>query len=133
LCPEPILDIPAVPAGTAGLASVARSTEPELEELHQTEERLRAVIDSAPVGILEVDLQSRVSRWNPTAERIFGWSHDEIVGRAVPIVPAAKQAEFEEVLATVRSGRVFPNRETYRQRNDGTMVDGSSIRADWWR
>jgi PAS domain S-box-containing protein len=102
---------------------VARSTEPGFEELHQTEERLGAVIESAPVGILEVDLESRVIRWNPAAERIFGWSRDEIIGRPVPIVPPAKQAEFEEVLATVRSGRVFPNVETYRQRKDGTLVD----------
>src|SRR4051794_35617468 len=62
-------------------AHVARTIEPEFEELHQTEERLRAVIDSAPVGILEVDLQSRVIRWNSAAERIFGWSREEIVGR----------------------------------------------------
>jgi PAS domain S-box-containing protein len=102
---------------------VARTIEPEFEELHQTEERLRAVIDSAPVGILEVDLQSRVIRWNSAAERIFGWSREEIVGRPVPIVPPAKRAEFENVLATVRSGRVFPNVETYRQRKDGTLVD----------
>jgi signal transduction histidine kinase len=41
----------------------------------------------------------------------------------VPLVPEAKRAEFEDVLATVRSGRVFPNVETYRQRRDGTLVD----------
>ena len=104
-------------------ACVARTTEPESEELHQTDERLQAVIESAPVGILEVDLETRVIRWNPAAERIFGWSREEIIGRAVPLVPAAKQAEFEDVLATVRSGRVFPNVETYRQRKDGTLVD----------
>jgi PAS domain S-box-containing protein len=102
---------------------VARTTEPDLEELHQTEERLQAVIESAPVGILEVDLDARVIRWNPAAERIFGWSREEIVGRVVPIVPAAKRAEFEQVLTTVRAGRVFPNLETYRQRKDGTLVD----------
>jgi PAS domain S-box-containing protein len=93
------------------------------EELHQTEERLRAVIESAPVGILEVDLHTRVIRWNPAAERIFGWAADQIIGRPVPLVPPAKQAEFQEVLATVRSGRVFPNLETYRQRKDGSLVD----------
>jgi PAS domain S-box-containing protein len=98
-------------------------TELQSEEFHQTEERLQAVIESAPVGILEVDLESRVIRWNPAAERIFGWTREEIIGRAVPLVPDAKRAEFEEVLATVRSGRVFPNVETYRQRKDGTMVE----------
>jgi PAS domain S-box-containing protein len=94
-----------------------------LEELHQTEERLQAVIQSAPVGILEVDLDTRVIRWNPAAQQIFGWAPEEIIGRPVPIVPPAKQAEFETVLATVRDGRQFPNVETFRQRKDGTLVD----------
>ncbi len=102
---------------------MVRHLEPELEELHQTEERLQAVIQSAPVAILEVDLSSRVIRWNPAAEQIFGWAPDEILGSPVPIVPPSKQAEFEDVLATVRSGRRYPNVETYRQRKDGSLVD----------
>ena len=102
---------------------MARDHDPELEELHKTQERLQAVIDSAPVGILEVDLEQRVIRWNPAAERIFGWSAEEILGMPVPIVPSQKQAEFEDVLATVRSGRRYPNTETFRQRKDGTLVD----------
>jgi PAS domain S-box-containing protein len=96
---------------------------PRLEQLHQTEERLQAVIRSAPVGILEVDLDSRVIRWNPAAQEIFGWAPEEILGREVPLVPPDKQAEFETVLATVRDGRQFPNVETFRQRKDGTLVD----------
>jgi PAS domain S-box-containing protein len=102
---------------------VAGDLNPGREELHQTEERLEAVIRSAPVGILEVDLDSRVIRWNPAAERIFGWAAGEILGRPVPIVPPAKRAEFLEVLATVRSGLPYPITETYRQRKDGSLVD----------
>jgi PAS domain S-box-containing protein len=94
-----------------------------LEELHQSEGRLQAVIQSAPVGILEVDLGSRVIRWNPAAEQIFGWAPEEIIGQPVPIVPPSKQEEFQDVLATVRSGRRYPNVETYRQRKDGSLVD----------
>jgi PAS domain S-box-containing protein len=102
---------------------VARDHDAGLEELHKTQERLQAVIHSAPVGILEVDLEERVIRWNPAAERIFGWSAEEILGMPVPIVPPQKQAEFEAVLATVRSGRRYPNTETFRKRKDGTLVD----------
>ena len=102
---------------------MARDHDAGLEELHKTQERLQAVIHSAPVGILEVDLEERVIRWNPAAERIFGWSAEEILGMPVPIVPPQKQAEFEAVLATVRSGRRYPNTETFRQRKDGTLVD----------
>jgi PAS domain S-box-containing protein len=96
---------------------------PASEELHQTEERLQAVIESAPVGILEVDLDSHVIRWNPAAERIFGWTREEVLGRPVPMIPPAKEDEFQEVLTTVRAGRPYPNIETYRRRKDGTLVD----------
>jgi PAS domain S-box-containing protein len=102
---------------------VAPHLEPEWEKLHQSEGRLLAVIQSAPVGILEVDLDTRVIRWNPAAEQIFGWLPEEIIGQPVPIVPPSKQAEFQDVLATVRSGRRYPNVETYRQRKDGSLVD----------
>jgi PAS domain S-box-containing protein len=96
---------------------------PASEELRQSEERLQAVIESAPVGILEVNLESHVIRWNPAAERIFGWTREEVLGRPPPIIPPAKQEEFEDVLATVRAGRPYPNIETYRRRKDGSLVD----------
>jgi PAS domain S-box-containing protein len=96
---------------------------PAAEELHQTEERLQAVIESAPVGILEVNLDSHVIRWNPAAERIFGWTSQEVLGRPPPMIPSSKQDEFEDVLATVRAGRAYPRIETYRLRKDGSLVD----------
>ena len=96
---------------------------PASEQLHQSEERLQAVIDSAPVAILEVDLDARVIRWNPAAQQVFGWLEEEILGQDVPIVPPSKQAEFLDVLKTVRAGRVYGPHETFRQRKDGTLVD----------
>jgi PAS domain S-box-containing protein len=100
-----------------------RPDTPASEELRQSEERLQAVIESAPVGILEVNLDSHVIRWNPAAERIFGWTREEVLGRPPPIIPPSKQEEFEDVLATVRAGRPYPNIETYRRRKDGSLVD----------
>ena len=46
--------------------------EPELDDLRRSEERLRAVIESSPLAIVEADLETRVILWNPAAERIFG-------------------------------------------------------------
>jgi PAS domain S-box-containing protein len=98
--------------------------EPELEELHQTEERLHAVIESSPLAIMEVDLDTRVIRWNPEAERMFGWTRAEMVGRpGVPMVPSSKRAEHEELVARVRAGEAYTGYETVRQRKDGTLLD----------
>jgi PAS domain S-box-containing protein len=46
-----------------------------------------------------------LSAGNPAAEQIFGWAPEEIIGQPVPLVPPSKQAEFEDVLATVHSGK----------------------------
>jgi PAS domain S-box-containing protein len=96
----------------------------ELDELRRGEERLQAVFESAPVGIMEVDLETRVIRWNPAAERIFGWSRDEIVGRGGDLlVPPSRWSDFEHLVAKVRSGEAYTGFETVRQRKDGTLVD----------
>lgn len=49
--------------------------------LRAREMRLRSIFDESPVGIVEWDTQLRVRRWNRAAERIFGWSREEILGR----------------------------------------------------
>ena len=82
--------------------------EPELDDLRRSEERLRAVIESSPLAIVEADLETRVILWNPAAERIFGWTREEMLGRAdVPMVPDSKRKEHEHLAAVVRSGHAI--------------------------
>jgi PAS domain S-box-containing protein len=96
----------------------------ELEDLSRSEERLRAVIESAPLAIVEFDLESHVIGWNPAAERIFGWTRDEMLGRDdLPHVPDSKRDESDRLDAIVRDGRSFSDHETVRQRKDGTPID----------
>ena len=46
----------------------------------------RAVIDSAPDAIVAFDTERTVLLWNPAAERLFGWSAAEVVGREPPFI-----------------------------------------------
>jgi PAS domain S-box-containing protein len=89
---------------------------------HEREDRLQAVIASSPIAILEVGLDDRVRLWNPAAERIFGWSADEVLGEVVPFVPPEARPEFEELVASVRSGVTYTGFEGVRRRKDGTSV-----------
>ena len=87
------------------------------------EGRLQALIDSSPLALVEFDLDTRIRLWNPAAERIFGWSSDEIVGRGgLPMAPPSKRAEAEELFARVRAGEWVNDYETVRLRKDGTLV-----------
>jgi PAS domain S-box-containing protein len=79
---------------------------------------------------VEFDLNRQIRLWNPAAERIFGWSRDEMLGRAdLPMAPPQKRAESEELFARVRAGEPVNDFETVRQRKDGTLVDVSIAAA----
>ena len=73
--------------------------------------------------------------WNAGAERMFGWSAAEIIGRSVrTLVPADRQQEQDTVLASVRRGQRVPTFETIRKRKDGSdvtvAVTASPVRND---
>ena len=72
---------------------------------------------------MEFGLDTRIRLWNPAAERIFGWSRDEMLGRGgLPMAPPSKRAESEELFARVRAGESVNDYETVRLRKDGTLV-----------
>ncbi|WP_131737804.1 sensor histidine kinase [Actinomadura roseirufa] len=89
----------------------------------------RAVIESAADAIVAVDQRHRVTVWNPAAERMFGWSADEMVGRVPPIVPDELKAEHnavQERLLTRRAGEGESAQisiATRRFHRDGRLID----------
>jgi PAS domain S-box-containing protein len=96
---------------------------------HQ-QELLQAVIDSSPVALVEFGLDTQIRLWNPAAEHIFGWSQEEMLGRAgLPLAPPSKRAEAEELFARVRAGESVSGYETVRQRKDGSLVEVSIASA----
>jgi PAS domain S-box-containing protein len=97
--------------------------ERQLRELQTSEARLRAAIQASPVAILEVDLDDRVARWNPAAERMFGWTAEEMVGGPLRHVPPERQDELQALFARVRSGESYTGIESKRLRKDGTLID----------
>ncbi|MFD1932663.1 MULTISPECIES: PAS domain S-box protein [Nonomuraea] len=90
------------------------------------EEITAAVLSSAPNAVVVLDRDQAVLVWNPAAERLFGWSHEEMVGRRAPLVPAELTAEHNAVLERVRTGGQVSLR-TKRFRRDGTLLD---VRVD---
>jgi PAS domain S-box-containing protein len=86
-------------------------------------EELQALIDSSPLALVEFGLDTRIRLWNPAAERIFGWSREEMLGRGgLPMAPAHKRDESEDLFARVAAGESVNDLETVRQCKDGTLV-----------
>lgn len=102
------------------------------EALGDAVEKLRALIQSAPLAIVALDLDGNVTLWNPAAERLFGWKDVEITGRSNPIVPDDKQGESLTANNRVLNSEFFEQAEVTRQRRDGSLVDVSLSTALLW-
>ena len=95
------------------------------EALRESNETLRALINASPLAIMAIDPESRVTMWNPAAERIFGWTESEVLGQYIPIVPPDKSAEHDKLRVRAFSGDGFTGVEVVRRRKDGTLIDVS--------
>jgi len=91
-----------------------------------TRARLAAIVDSSDDVIVSKTLDGVITSWNATAERIFGWTAAEAIGRHITlIVPDDRRAEEEGVLARLRRGERIDHFETVRRTKDGRLVDMS--------
>ena len=84
---------------------------------------LSSLVDSSPVAITTLDLNQKVTLWNPAAEEIFGWRRQEVLGKDYPLVPEEERAAFEALFRrVVVNGEGFHDVEVKRQRKDGSYV-----------
>jgi len=100
-------------------------TEREMREhdLRASEERLRATIEASPVAVIEVSFEDQVVMWNPAAERMFGWSEDEMIGGPLRHIPDEERERLNELMTRVRSGEVYTGVEGKRLCKDGSLID----------
>lgn len=91
--------------------------------LDQTQRRLAAIVESSDDAIVSKDLDGIVQSWNQGAERIFGYTAEEMVGRSIRIlIPAERQQEEELILGNIREGRHLRHYGSVRLRKDGTPI-----------
>ena len=101
-------------------AAERERTEISLREAHG---RLSMLVQKSPVAIIAIDPRGVVLAWNPAAERLFGWTADEVIGHPIPIVSAEERRQFDECLAGELRGEVHNGLELRRLRKDGSLVD----------
>ncbi len=93
------------------------------EELLRANEKLRAVFDAAPIAVMALDPEGRVQSWNAAAERMLGWSEQEVVGKRLPTVSESQQDEFRRLRERVLKGELLIGVEVRRQKRDGSSID----------
>jgi len=90
------------------------------------EARLAAIVASSDDAIISKDLDGTITTWNQAAERMFGFTAAEAIGRPIAIIiPEDRREEEEYVLERVREGTGVDHYETVRRRKDGSFVDVS--------
>jgi PAS domain S-box-containing protein len=85
--------------------------------------RLAAIVASSDDAIVSKDLNGVIMSWNAAAERMFGWTAEEAIGKPITIIiPKDRIAEEDFVLSRIRQGLVVDHFETVRQRKDGSTI-----------
>jgi PAS domain S-box-containing protein len=87
------------------------------------EQDLAAIVSSSDDAIIGKDLNGIVMSWNSAAERMFGYTAEEVVGQSIRlIIPAERQSEEDEVLRRIRAGESVKHFETERVRKDRSLI-----------
>jgi PAS domain S-box-containing protein len=85
--------------------------------------RLAAIVESSDDAIVSKDLNGIVLSWNQAAERMFGYTAEEIIGSSIRrLIPDDRQIEEDTVLASIRAGRRVEHFETIRRTRDGRLI-----------
>lgn len=83
-----------------------------------------SIIESSDDAILSKDLNGVITSWNRGAQRLFGYTAEEAVGRSVTLlIPADRHDEEPMILDRIRRGERIEHYETVRQRKDGSLID----------
>ncbi|WP_299359226.1 PAS domain S-box protein [Mucilaginibacter sp.] len=101
----------------------------DINEMKLAEEKsakLAAIIETSDDAIISKTLESVITSWNDSAQRMFGYTADEMIGESIyKLIPADRQQEEPQILARLKSGDRVEHFETKRLAKDGRLIDVS--------
>ncbi|MEX2743749.1 PAS domain S-box protein [Rhizobium mongolense] len=118
--PTPIFDAEGTLLGAVNML-VNQSDAAVADEAAQ---RVAAIVESSDDAILAKDLNGTITDWNRGAERLFGYTAEEAIGRSVTmLIPLDRADEEPNILARLRRGEKIDHYETIRRCKDGSLVE----------
>lgn len=107
---------------TGAIALMADITDRKHLEMEQA--RMAAIIAFSEDAIVSKDLNGIVTSWNAAAERLYGWTAAEMIGRSkAQVIPPDLPEELETILGKIRRGERIQHYETRRMHKNGTLFD----------
>ena len=99
----------------------------ERKRAERGREQLASIVDYTDAAIIGKSLDGIILNWNRGAERLYGYSAEEAIGRPMSmLLPSGESDEVAEIMAILRGGEVI-NHETVRRRKDGELIDVAII------
>ena len=103
--------------------TISQFLTPELGSFEEAQALLSAIIASSDDAIISKDLKGIVRSWNPSAQRIFGYTAEEMIGKPITVLfPPDRLEEESRILERLQRGERVDHFETIRMRKDGTPV-----------
>jgi PAS domain S-box-containing protein len=99
-------------------------SEADLRESNEELLRLASIVESSNDAIITMNLDGFISSWNKSAEQLFGYTAEEVVGKHITIyIPLERHDEERTILARIKNGERIDHYETVRQHKDGRLID----------
>ena len=123
----PFLAYPTPLRDDAGTLIGAVNTLVDITERKRAEliaQRLAAIVESSDDAIVSKDLNGIIATWNAGAERLFGYTTEEAIGKPITmLIPPDRHDEEPEILRRIRRGERVDHYDTVRRRKDGSLVE----------
>lgn len=111
--------------GVANVLATAVERRRAEETLKATSQELRLLVHASPLAVISLDVNGLVRTWNTTAQRIFGWTADEILGKPDPLFSHAHREDLYPLFERVVRGEAITEIPARVFRKDGGPVDVS--------
>jgi PAS domain S-box-containing protein len=97
-----------------------------LEKAELAQAYLASLVESADDAIVSKTLESIVTSWNPAAQRMFGYTAEEMIGQSITVlIPAQLRTEEDSIIHRIREGKRIDHFETQRIAKSGVLIDVS--------
>jgi PAS domain S-box-containing protein len=114
----------AIAIDNAGLLRSARLENIQRGRAEEDTRRFAAIIENSDDAIISKNLDGIITSWNKGAERLFGYTAQEAIGRSiVMLMPPERVDEEPVIIARIRRGERVEHYDTVRRRKDGTLID----------
>lgn len=121
-----LADRAAIAIDNAQLFQKSRDELKQRRSIEATISQLASIIQSTDDAVLSYKLNKQITSWNPAAERLYGYTAKEAIGKSINfIVPNDRHEEWEEVHEVIRLDQGIEHFETVRQHKDGHLIDVS--------